>query len=246
MKKGDLDKLLIFDGNETIFSIVGRMESLISLVKSNKKYHGLHPFLETYYYVTKKVVENSIKNKKYFKDFKSLEKLDVRFARYYFGPVSEMIKNTHSGQWKELFDYCDRKDSIPLVKMLVGINIHINSDLFLSLKDEKYDNRRDFIKINKVLESVIPEVIKFLAFEEKDFFAFGGLFLDSLMKEEFRKVIVRWREDAWDNYKKGVNKNQVIRKTRLNSLEIIRIFDNLDLTNINHSVKKINRLRVKL
>ena len=185
---------------ESIFGVVGRMEVLLDIFENEPHYHSLIPFLKTYYFVTKKAAEKYIEKKHFFQDLRDYEVLDVYFASLYFEPLSGfLIERSYDTPWKAYFDYCSRDDGIPFLQMLLGINAHINGNLYTALVDLKYPHERDFFLVNDILQEVFPEVISFMAFSEHDIFSAGGLVLKKFFQSEFHTVIEKWRSEAWAN-----------------------------------------------
>jgi hypothetical protein len=184
------------------YTLLGRMEVILQSFKGNPKYHHFVPFLETYYLVTKKVVDK-ISKEKSFNNTPALVKLDVIFASMYFKPLQGFIsKKTKSAPWTNYLSYCSKKSSTSFVQMITGINAHINGDLPIALLKTGYTEEKDFFLINNILKSVIPEVFSYLSFDEKDIYGISGLILQKLVLEEFNKIVVKWRKNAWNNYQK--------------------------------------------
>src|SRR4051794_10601152 len=52
--------------NESIFSVIGRMEVLLEYFEDQPKYHPLVPFLQTYYYVTKAIARSRLARRRFF------------------------------------------------------------------------------------------------------------------------------------------------------------------------------------
>ncbi|MDP3741669.1 MAG: DUF5995 family protein, partial [bacterium] len=178
MDKDQLTKILTIKDlqRETIFDIVGRMKVLLEFFKRNPRHKNLVPFLKTYYLITKSVAERRLERKKYFADTTGLDRLDAHFADLYFRPLREyLLRGKMKKPWQTYFKYCERKDGIPFVQMLLGINAHINSDLLTSIVDLKYGNRKDFLTINIILKEEIPDVMKFLVRVDHDLYGLGVL-----------------------------------------------------------------------
>ena len=88
----------------------------------------------------------------------------------------------------------------------------------------------------------------FLAFEQLDLYGIGAMFFRQLVEKEFRRIVVCWREDAWENAKK-VRTNQSLKrilhkKTEDNALKIILAFkENSGTTDL---LEKLHQARVQL
>ncbi len=210
MTKSKLKQVLYISNpkTETIYGVIGRMEVMLEFFRKSHKYQGLIPFLETYYLITRAVAERSVQHKNFFKDQKQLECLDVIFASLYFQPLYQFLKTKHCVKpWQTYFRYCQEKNGIPFLQMLLGINTHINADLFSAVVMLDYNNRRDFLKINQVLEEEIPNVMKFLAFEDHDLFGISALIFRKFVTQEFKKIIAKWRLQVSKNADKANRKN---------------------------------------
>lgn len=187
-------------GRETIFGVVGRMAVLLEIFEKEERFHSLLPFLKTYYFVTKAAAEKYIQRRRFFSNIREYEVLDVYFASLYFKPLSLYLREgKYATPWKAYFDYCSRKDGIPFLQMLLGINAHINGNLYSALVDTHYTHERDFFLVNDILQEVFPEVIHFMVFSEHDIFSAGGLIMKKFFLSEFHTVIERWRSEAWVN-----------------------------------------------
>ncbi|MDZ4284992.1 MAG: DUF5995 family protein, partial [Patescibacteria group bacterium] len=187
-------------GKETIYGVLGRMEVLLDCFRSNERYQNFVPFLEVYYLMTKAVAEKHVMKKHFYKDFASMERLDVHFASLYFKPLRVFLETGRAMRpWQHFFLYCDQENGIPFLQMLLGINAHINADLCRTLAALRYDQREDFFAIDRVLEEVLPEILAYLAFHEHDVFACAGLLFKKFFVDELHAIVVRWRHDAWEN-----------------------------------------------
>lgn len=256
MDKSQLTKILIINDlkRETIFDVVGRMKVLLEFFKRNKKYKNLAPFLKTYYLVTKSVAERRVEHKSYFSNPAAMDHLDVYFADLYFRPLKAyLLRRALVKPWQTYFRYCEKKDGIPFVQMLLGINAHINSDLLTSVINLRYDDRKDFLVINKILKEEIPDVMKFLVKVDHDMYGLGALVFRDFALREFRNVIVHWRETVWKNSQKIDQrkyfqiKRGVLTQTEDIGREIIRIFENLpDISQTSKLLSKMNQLSTSL
>src|SRR3989344_5488294 len=177
-----------------IYDVIGRMKVLLEFFKRNQEYKNLTPFLKTYHLITKSVAERSLEHDDFFKNFDSLNHMDVYFANLYFRPLKYyLVNNRMVRPWQTYFKYCQREDGIPFLQMLLGINAHINSDLLISVLVLRYRNKSDFLKINKILKEEISDVMKFLAFVDHDLYGYGALVFRKFVLHEFKNVIVAWR-----------------------------------------------------
>ncbi len=238
-EKGDID------------AIHKRMVFLGNFFEKNAKYKGFLAFLKTYEKVTKTVLDKSL-NPNYFENPEKIKNLDVIFAKLYFTPLKELFeKNKYATPWKESFNIMKNNKQLPFVQMLMGINSHINGDLPVALLRTKYSERKDFLKINKILENEIPGLMQFLAFHENDLIALGAMIFQGFVLEEFHKTVIKWRIDAWKNYlilKQNPKKIKELRdKTEEMNLKLLDLFSKLErFENLNSFLKEINRLKVKI
>lgn len=240
----NLRKLLTIENpkTETIYTIIGRMEVLLKHFKDNKDMNSLAPFLETYLLVTLAVAEKYNLKKSFFKDFKSIEKLDVYFASLYFKPVLEYIENNNSIRpWQTYFKYISNSRGIPFLQILLGINAHINADLYTAISRLKYSNEKDYFLVNDILLEVIPDVMKILI-KKHDLLGFGSIIFKDFIVNEFHQVIEKWRSEAWANHLIKGDSSEIINKTEdlgiyLKKIvtEIYQYKNPLLINKINHS-----------
>lgn len=235
---------------ETLETIIGRMDSSLKLFEKNQEFNHFIPFLQTYLYVTKGVAERIRNSDGFFKDINKMEQLDVFFAKLYFDPLREFICNGKlTSPWKNYLLFCREGYDSPFIQLLVGINVHINSDLTNSIHSLNYSEQQDYEKINDILLDIIPKLMNYLAFKEHDIVGFGGIFLKNFYRYEFKSIIVRWRNEAFENSKRlneglltleEVHKqtenisNQIIdswgsHKTPVNALSFLKILNSLSI-----------------
>ncbi len=98
-----------------------------------------------------------------FDDGPSLERFDVAFANYYLRAYRDYEKGeTCSLVWERSFVSC--KDRLAVAQhILLGMNAHINLDLGLTTATlargrNIEDFKRDFVKVNDVLQRIINEL----------------------------------------------------------------------------------------
>ncbi len=248
-----LNDLFNIKEGEDIFGIVGRMATMLEYFKNNRKYKNLIPFLNTYYIVTKAVAVKSIEDKCCFNDIKKLDKLDEYFASLYFKPMLQYLENEEMQKpWQTYLKYCTSKKRfrISFLEMILGINAHINCDLVISLVDLKYNEQSDFLIINRILNEVTTEVLRFLAYNDLDIIGFSGIVFKELVKNEFEKIIVMWRDNAWKNAKKIIQeepenyKEKLSNETEKIAEKLIDIFTKID--NPYMKFKELHNLKVVL
>jgi hypothetical protein len=256
INKTQVHKILTIDDihKETIYGVIGRMEVLLEYFEKNPKFHSLTPFLKTYYLVTKASSEKYIAYKHYFHNIRDHELLDIYFATLYFKPLLYYLQTGKAlSPWKHYYSYCKKPDGLPFLQMLIGINVHINADLYASLVYLPYKHKNDFFLVNQILEEVLPAVLHFLAFSKHDVIGVSGLFLKGFILAEFHKVIERWRMEAWVNASKTNNINKaaylrsITKSTEAISEQLIDELHHLYAINkISQAPSLINTLSVKL
>lgn len=252
--KSRLKNLLIFSDykKESIYSIIGRMESTLTIFKNNNEFNHLIPFLQTYLFVTKRVADKMLESKHSYKDYKSVEQLDIYFASLYFKPLYEYItKSEVAKPWSTYFTYCETGIDSPFTQVLVGINVHINADLCQSIVDLKFNNHYDYQLVNELLLETISDTMKFLAIKERDPFGFSGLFLNQFYKNEFERIIVKWRNNAWENAKEITRNKKSLKvvqeRTDALSSSIVHLWEGFyKPSNVLHMLNQINTLEVKV
>lgn len=242
----EIKNILDISGTHTIYSILGRMEALIVFCEVNKEYAGILPFLKTYHLVTKKVSESYLINKDYFEDFEVVEKLDIIFAGEFFKSFANLLDGKELKPWHKFYEYSLGGGEVNFLKMMLGINSHINGDLASSLYKSKFQSQNDFIKINDILLEVIPLAMNELVLNYNDIYAFGAMVFKEFTRIEFHNTVVRWRNNAWDLYissrEKSVDKSEVYAKTENKSEALIAVFNSLDLTKLPELVTKLSSI----
>lgn len=239
---------------DSIYDVIGRMELLIKYCESKNNLHNVVPFLKTYYFVTKHVARKNLERKYIYKDFHELEKIDIVFAGLFFRPLAQYIDTGKKVEpWNSYFGYIENDHGISFLKMLLGINAHINADLPVVLDTVQAKQFSDFDFINQVLLEVIPEVMQSLAFSEHDVLGLGALLFKDFVQQEFQQIIVRWRSIAWQNYQTiqtYKRKNQAHKKLHDNSREVAyeleRLFSPTQLIDLPNFLSGIHSLENKL
>lgn len=243
---------LVSDVDSSVLTVMGKMQFLLDYFSTRREYAGLHPFLYTYYAVTKEVALQMHTRPRRFHNAQALEHLDIYFASLYFEPLISFLQTGSAPKpWHTYFQYCMKKNSIPFVQMLLGINAHINGDLAKTVLNLEYRESGDFEVINEILEAKIPEVLTYLAFQDKDMFGLGGLVFKNFYIEQFKKIIVTWRDDAWENSHNMETKKlplqEVLEQTESVAKEFISIFDQrYNLVKSPANFKRIRELRVRV
>jgi len=218
VNKTQLRSLLVIDDpeKETMYGVIGRMKVLLTYFDRKQEYSSLLPFLKTYYYVTEAGAEKYLKYKHYFYNLQDFVKLDVYFATLYFKPLflflteGELVK-----PWQTYFHYCRRGDGVPFLQMLLGINAHINADLYTALIDLEYKHQGDFFLVNDILQEVTPSVMRYLAFAKHDILGLTGLIWKDFALTEFHNIVERWRSEAWAHAQLTSKDNKQVMQTNV-------------------------------
>lgn len=246
-------KLLDLSDEKDIYGVIGRMEVLQDFFAADPQHIHLVPFLRTYWLVTKRVVDNSIANQSYYEDYSQVQKLDIHFASLYFNAVSQFLQTGAAPQpWREYFKYCQKSEGNNFLRMLLGINSHINGDLAHSLYEVDYKSESDFNKVNEVLLQVIPVVMTELAFHEHDLLGAGAVVFKQFTEMEFNKIIVTWRAQAWKNYlqMKSAGNTDNLKKihpaTESVAIQLIQLFDWKQIIHINKWITDLDSLYSQL
>jgi len=99
-----------------------------------------------------------------FDDGARMERLDVRFARYYLDALdARATAEGPSRAWARTFEAAARWRPLVLQHLLLGMNTHINLDLGIAAVEVTTEQRlpalkRDFNRINQILGSMIEAV----------------------------------------------------------------------------------------
>jgi hypothetical protein len=196
---------------EGIFEVIGKMEVFLSLINDVREVTNTNanddqirysigkmaPFLRTYLLVTRAVALDMARHP--YQNPAALHRLDSAFSHLYFLPAHQMLtRGTSPTPWETYHSFIREHDQ-PFVSMVLGIQSHINADLCVCIAELRYEHKRDFTRINTVLEHVIPWVMHDLAHEDHDALGYAAMLLPTLVHREFRKIVVRWRSDAWHN-----------------------------------------------
>ena len=251
MSTEDVVDLARLKDDPSIHEIRGRMATLLDVYEDSEELNGLAQFLHVYHAVTSTVADREVEEE-FFDRPDALESLDETFASLYFDPVRRFVSEGEMRRpWKTYFEYCSGGGGRPVIKMLLGINAHINADLAHALYIEDYNQKEDYEKINGILRSELSSSMHYLA-RKGDAAGFLALFDKPLAHREFRKLIVNWRELTWINYQKleadgfEDHREELYSQTEEVAQEIIELEKGFDYLNLYSTVKKANNLKVKL
>lgn len=214
----------------TVQDVLTRMEQTLSLLDAQPKYQSGVPFLYTYFLVTQRVVQ--AEREKLFQNPEALHQLDLYFARQYFDPLERFMagETAELSPWETYFQYFQVDKPRAFLLTLLGINAHINGDLPVALAMTAYDKERDFQQIDQLLSSVVSQLMKFLAKKYHDVQAIGGMLMPGFTQQEFSRIIIQWRHQAWENSLKidpehfESQRNSLNAQTELVAKQLIALF----------------------
>lgn len=182
---------------KTIDEVIASLEKIIAESIANENRLGY--FAALYKRVTeavKKGIADGV-----FMDGPAMEKLDVTFAnRYLHAYETYMSKGSPSISWQLAFDAAQRRPTLVIQHLFVGMNAHISLDLGIAAY-EAYGSdlerlKPDFMKINEVLMSLVGTVQKELA----SFWSFMKIidWVGGKMDEELAGFAMDYaRDKAW-------------------------------------------------
>ena len=208
----------------SVEEVASAMRDLRNYLRENKRY-SMIPFLDAYLKITEEVIRE--KERGNFEHPEKLEKLDTRFGQLYFDAVRRYLENGEKKKpWRTYFNYIEREDSRPLLELLLGINAHINSDLAQTLHEQGYRNRKDFRKINRILEKSLIPVMKDTAVKRKDLETLGLLGFPPATIAGLHRVKA-WRKHAMENsHRKNYELKEIRELTEENARKLIEIRHN--------------------
>lgn len=254
MLNSHLKKILTINTKQdTIINLIGKMDLMEQYLTQTQP--NLSSFLRTYKLVTETILLKQINNSKYFNNSKSLEKLDLYFARLYFDKLKKYLStNQTTHPWKAHFEYCNRKDSKAIVQIFTGINTHINGDLLHALIETKYNQKKDFFKVNEILLELTPKITSYLAFEKHDFYGLNAYIFKDLTVKEFNETIVKWRKNTWENYQNVIQskqeyktiKSKINKETNEANKKIIDAFHSNNVKNKLHLLQILTLVQPKI
>lgn len=146
----------------SIDTVISKLDAIAEDCIHRKNKAGY--FTALYHKVTCQVKEAIVKGD--FEDGSRMEKLDTIFAnRYIDAWMAWQRKEPVSQSWQIAFSAAKQPLALLLQHLLLGINAHINLDLGIAAaetcKDEDiHPMRRDFVRINAILNTVFMDVIK--------------------------------------------------------------------------------------
>ena len=150
------------DKNQPVKNIQQVLEELDEIIDNSTRQQWAHGFFATLYrQVTADVAEGIEKG--IFEDNERMECLDVLFAQRYLDAFSAYSAGSGTTRsWAVSFRANERRRSIILQYLLLGINAHINLDLGIAASEtmeggDLQDLHGDFKKINELLAARVDE-----------------------------------------------------------------------------------------
>lgn len=143
-----------------IDDVISVLDEIILESTANNSTMGY--FAVLYQKVTIKVKEEIAAG--FFDDGPRMEKLDVLFAKRYIDAYYDRKnKNPVTQSWEVAFDKAENSNLLVVQHLLLGMNAHINLDLGIAAAQISGSNNiedleTDFIRINKILASMVDEV----------------------------------------------------------------------------------------
>ncbi|MBA3724179.1 MAG: hypothetical protein H0W89_04815 [Candidatus Levybacteria bacterium] len=190
---------------------------------------NLKYFNQTYLIITENVLTATEHH--YFHDEKTMEAVDIQFARYYF----DALKGYTSGKsitpaWQLTFTFCKENRSIPLIYLALGVNAHVINDLGLALNDVVKDQsfKKDFNRVNKIIFGSITEIMQYCKI--------------SKIYSPFMQVLIwHWRKKAWNNFLKVsvkyFTKEVIEKKAYEYAVALTRIYSEKDFYQLSRIIR---------
>lgn len=146
----------------SIDQVISRLDAIMQDCIREKIKAGY--FTALYHKVTCKVKEALVNGE--FEDAERMEKLDTIFAgRYIEAWEGWRAGKPISQSWSVAFSEAKKPLALVLQHMMLGVNAHINLDLGIAAAETSrsgdiHSMRRDFVRINAILNAVLLDVLK--------------------------------------------------------------------------------------
>lgn len=146
----------------SIDAVIARLEAIMQECIREKNKVGF--FTALYHKVTCRVKEALLNGE--FEDSERMEKLDTIFAGRYIAAWEGWRRGDRISQsWAVAFAQASKPMTLVLQHMLLGVNAHINLDLGIAAVEtckggDIHPLRRDFVRINAILNAVLMDVLK--------------------------------------------------------------------------------------
>lgn len=141
---------------QTIDEVIAELESILD--DCSRKASRAGYFAALYHKVTCEVKEGILNNR--FENGARMERLDVLFANRYIAAYRQWRNGEEpTGSWKVAFEATERRRTLLLQHLLLGINAHINLDLGIATVEAMEGNELsamlgDFNSINVILSAM--------------------------------------------------------------------------------------------
>lgn len=146
---------------QTIDEVIAALESILEDCTHTASRAGY--FAALYHKVTCAVKEGILANR--FEDGARMEQLDVLFANRYIAAYRQWKNNeSTTASWAIAFEATEKRGTLLLQQLLLGINAHINLDLGIAtvetMKGKELGSMlNDFNSINAILSAMSYEVM---------------------------------------------------------------------------------------
>ncbi|MDQ3279355.1 MAG: DUF5995 family protein [Bacteroidota bacterium] len=146
----------------SIDAVISRLEAILQTCIQEKNKAGF--FTALYHKVTCRVKEALLNGE--FENAERMEKLDSIFAGRYLAAWDGWRRGDHISQsWTVAFAEAKKPMTLVLQHLLLGVNAHINLDLGIAAVEtckggDIHPLRRDFVRINGILNAVLMDVLK--------------------------------------------------------------------------------------
>lgn len=150
------------DKNQPVKNIQQVLLELDEIIDRSTREQSAHGFFATLYRQVTADVAQGIEQD-IFEDNARMERLDVLFAQRYLDAFSAYSAGSGcTRSWQVAFEANERRRSVILQYLLLGINAHINLDLGIAASEtvnggDLEDLRNDFNKINELLAARVDE-----------------------------------------------------------------------------------------
>ena len=145
--------------------VIARLEQIIAWAKTTESPLGY--FAALYYKMTLAVRDAVLRGE--FENGSRMEQMDVAFAQRYFDAFDTwQTGGIPTESWRIAFEATKEDQFAVMQHLLLGMNAHINLDLGISAasirqRDAIFGLRKDFMHVNKIIESLTNQTQSQLA-----------------------------------------------------------------------------------
>lgn len=161
----------------------------------------LRNFNRTYLTITRNVRQAKMRNIFEYEEF--LDTFDVRFAHYYTNALHAYLCGEYvAPAWKNAFDHAKEENCTPLMALALGVNAHVNNDIPQVLNDTLAQDKHyeDFTVVNEIIGSSLDQALDDIHGSESPLNPDHPI-LRPAYKITMKRLIKKWRQNAWDSYK---------------------------------------------